>query len=117
MAGPMVQRTLRDQHANGSWLLNPPARDRHATFDAVFILWQLGQGRADCREAIQRAERWVLSCRNTDGGFGHFPGSTSDADANYFQTGVLVMSGYLKPVSPLPKDPHLLSWGHLMPLP
>jgi hypothetical protein len=29
--------------ADGSWLLNPPARDRHATFDALFILSQLGQ--------------------------------------------------------------------------
>jgi hypothetical protein len=117
MATQMVERTLHDQHANGSWLRNPPARDRHATFDAVFILWQLGQGRADCRAAIQRAARWVLSCRNADGGFGHFPGSPSDADANYFQVGVLVMSGFLKPVDPLPKDARLLSWGHLMPLP
>jgi prenyltransferase beta subunit len=117
MSAEMVARTLRDQHPNGSWLLNPPARDRHATFDAVFILWQLGQGRPDCRKAIPRAERWVLSCRNPDGGFGHFPGSPSDADANYFQAGVLVMSGFLKPIDPLPKDAHLLSWGHLMPLP
>ncbi len=38
MSAEMIARTLRDQHANGSWLLNPPARDRHATFDAVFIL-------------------------------------------------------------------------------
>ena len=51
-----------------------------------------------------------------DGGFGHFPGSTSDADANYFQVGTLVMAGFLKPAEPLPKDPHLLSWGHLMPV-
>jgi geranylgeranyl transferase type-2 subunit beta len=117
LAGPMLERTLRDQHANGSWLLNPPARDRHATFDAVFILWQLGQGRADCQAAIRRAERWVLSCRNSDGGFGHFPGSPSDADANYFQVGVLVMSGFLKPAESMPRDARLLSWGHLMPLP
>jgi hypothetical protein len=26
------------------------------------------------------------------------------------------MAGFLKPADPLPKDPHLLSWGHLMPL-
>src|SRR5262245_57095766 len=32
----MVARVLRDQKPNGSWLLNMPARDRHATFDAVF---------------------------------------------------------------------------------
>ena len=114
MAAQMLARTLRDQHANGSWLLNPPARDRHATFDAVFILRQLGQSRVDCRQAIKRAEQWALSCRNADGGFGHFPGSRSDADANYFHVGLLVMSGFLRPVDPLPRDAHLLSWGHLM---
>jgi len=113
----MVARILRDQKPDGSWLLNMPSRDRHATFDAVFTLVQEGQGREDCRAAIERAARWALSCRNEDGGFGHFPGSTSDADAVYFQVGTLVMAGLLKPVDPLPKDPHLLSWGHLMPLP
>jgi len=117
LAAQMVERALRDQKPDGSWLLNPPARDRHATFDAVFTLSQLGHDREDCRAAIQRAARWVLACRNPDGGFGHFPGSTSDADAIYFQVGVLVMTGYLEPVTPLPKDAHLLSWGHLMPLP
>jgi Prenyltransferase and squalene oxidase repeat len=113
----IIARTLRDQNSDGSWLLNMPSRDRHATFDAVFTLHQLGSGRADCRAAIDKAARWALACRNADGGFGHFPGSTSDADANYFQIGTLVMAGILKPVDPLPKDPHLLSWGHLMPLP
>ena len=29
-AGAIVARALRDQKADGSWLLNPPARDRHA---------------------------------------------------------------------------------------
>ena len=33
----------------------------------------------------------------------------------FAKNGTLVMAGYLKPVDPLPKDPHLLSWGHLMP--
>ncbi len=111
----MVARVLRDQKPDGSWLLNMPSRDRHATFDAVFTLVHEGQGREDCRAAIDRAARWSLSCRNDDGGFGHFPGSTSDADAVYFHVGTLVMAGWLKPVDPLPKDPHLLSWGHLMP--
>jgi WD40 repeat protein len=96
--------------------LNQPARDRHATFDAVFTLLHEGHGRADCRAAIERAGRWALSCRTADGGFGHFPGSTSDADAVYFQVGTLVMAGVLKPVDPLPADPGLLSWGHLMPV-
>jgi len=112
----IVERTLREQNPDGSWFLNLPSRDRHATFDAVFTLLHEGQGRADCKAAIERAARWALSCRNEDGGFGHFPGSTSDADAVYFQVGTLVMAGFLKPADPLPDDPHLLSWGHLMPL-
>jgi WD40 repeat protein len=112
----MIARILRDQNANGSWFLNQPARDRHATFDAVFALLHEGHDRADCRAAIERAARWALSCRNPDGGFGHFPGSTSDADAVYFHVGTLVMAGFLKPAEPLPADPHLLSWGHLMPV-
>jgi geranylgeranyl transferase type-2 subunit beta len=113
----MLARVLRDQRPDGSWLLNMPSRDRHATFDAVFTLVQEGQGREDCRAAVERAARWALSCRNADGGFGHFPGSTSDADAVYFQVGTLVMAGWLKAADPLPPDPHLLSWGHLMPPP
>ena len=117
MAGQIIARALRDQKADGSWMLNLPSRDRHATYDAVFTLRQLGHGRADCQAAIQKAAQWVLTCRNADGGFGHFPGSQSDADANYFQVGTLVMAGFLKPVDPLPPDAHLLSWGHLMPLP
>jgi hypothetical protein len=59
----------------------------------------------------------VLTCRNADGGFGHFPGSPSDMDAVYFHVGTLVMAGWLRPVKPLPPDPHLLGWGHLMPTP
>jgi len=116
MAERIIERVLRDQKPDGSWFLNQPSRDRHATFDAVFTLRQLGHERADCRATIERATRWALSCRNPDGGFGHFPGSTSDADAIYFQAGTLVMAGYLKPAEPLPNDPHLLSWGHLMPI-
>jgi prenyltransferase beta subunit len=116
-ADAILKRVLQDQKPDGSWLLNPPARDRHATFDAVFVLRQLGKDDPRCRRAIEKAGRWALSCRNPDGGFGHFPGSPSDADAVYFQVGTLVMAGFLKPIDPLPKDPHLLSWGHLMPPP
>jgi geranylgeranyl transferase type-2 subunit beta len=116
-AQEMLYRIVRDQKPDGSWLLNMPSRDRHATFDAVFTLRQLGGGREDCRKAIERAGRWALSCRNADGGFGHFPGSTSDADAVYFHVGTLVMAGFLKRADPLPKEPELLSWGHLMPVP
>ena len=113
-AEEMVVRILRDQRPDGSWLMNMPSRDRHGTFDAVFTLHQEGSG-PECRKAIERAGRWALSCRNPDGGFGHYPGSTSDADAIYFQVGTLVMAGFLKPAEPLPPEPHLLSWGHLMP--
>lgn len=111
----MIERILRDQQPNGSWLMNKPSRDRHATFDAVFTLLHEGGDRVEVRAALDLAAKWALSCRNEDGGFGHYPGSTSDADANYFNVGTLVMAGYLQPVDPLPKDPHLLSWGHLMP--
>jgi geranylgeranyl transferase type-2 subunit beta len=116
-AREMLDRMVRDQKADGSWMLNLPSRDRHTCFDAVFALHQLGQGREDCRRAIERAARWVLTCRNADGGFGHYPGSPSDADAVYFHVGALVMAGFLKPADPPPADGHLLSWGHLMPLP
>jgi geranylgeranyl transferase type-2 subunit beta len=115
-AGAIVRRALRDQKADGSWLLNPPARDRHAGFDAVFTLKHLGGDAPACRQAIAKAAEWALSCRNPDGGFGHFPGSPSDADAVYFQVGTLVMAGFLKPAEPLPRDPELLGWGHLMPV-
>ncbi len=111
----MLKRVLNDQKADGSWMLNAPARDRHATFDAVFVLKQLGGDREDCQKAIAKAAAWALSCRNADGGFGHFPGSTSDADACYFHMGTLVMAGVLKPTHPLPPDCKLLGWGHLFP--
>jgi geranylgeranyl transferase type-2 subunit beta len=116
-APEMLKRIMREQKPDGSWALNPPARDRHGCFDAVFTLHQLGGKDPECKKAIQKAVDWVLTCRNADGGFGHYPGSPSDADAVYFHVGVLVMGGFLKPADPLPPDPHLLSWGHLMPLP
>lgn len=115
-AHAMVAQILRDQKPDGSWLLHMPARDRHATFDAVFTLRHEGKNTPECRAAVARAAQWALTCRNPDGGFGHFPGSTSDADAAYFQIGTLVMAGLLKPADPLPPDPQLLSWGHLMPV-
>jgi geranylgeranyl transferase type-2 subunit beta len=117
-AEAIVKRVLADQNANGSWFINPPARDRHATFDAAFTLRQLGGpgAPADVQAALRRAASWALTCRNADGGFGHFPGSPSDLDAVYFQVGTLVLTDWLKPVDPLPPDPHLLGWGHLMPV-
>jgi hypothetical protein len=115
-ADAMLNRVLRDQKADGSWMLNAPARDRHATFDAVFIVKQLGCDKPEAKKSLEQAAKWSLSCRNADGGFGHFPGSTSDADACFFHAGTLVMAGWLKPPVPLPKDAHLLGWGHLFPV-
>ncbi|MEX2214803.1 MAG: prenyltransferase/squalene oxidase repeat-containing protein [Phycisphaeraceae bacterium] len=112
----MVIRVLRDQAIDGSWFVNMPSRDRHATFDAVFTLKHEGASDPRSEEAIRRAAIWALSCRNEDGGFGHFPGSTSDADAIYFHVGTLVMAGFLDPADRLPPNPHLLSWGHMMPV-
>lgn len=114
-AEQILERALKDQHANGGWLINPPARDRHATFDAVFTLRHLGGQQERVRQAMAKATRWVLSCRNADGGFGHFPGSPSDMDAVYFHVATLVMTGWLPAAEPLPPDPHLLCWGHLLP--
>jgi hypothetical protein len=113
----MVERVLKEQSTDGSWLLNSFSRDRHATFDALFVLKHEGQSqhRDKIAQALGAATKWILACRNADGGFGHFPGSTSDADANYFQAGGLVMTGFLKPSNPIADDPHLLSWGHLLP--
>ncbi len=116
-ADAIVSRVLRDQKSDGSWLLNPPARDRHATYDAAFCLAQLGKDKPEVKQALEKAAEWALSYRNADGGFGHFPGSPSDADATYFQVGTLVLAGFLKPVEPLPKEPQLLSWGHVFPRP
>ena len=57
-AKEMVARILRDQKPDGSWLLNMPARDRHATFDAVFTLVQQRRRfTPPCRAAIRRARR------------------------------------------------------------
>ena len=83
----------------------------------MFTLRHLAHDRPEVKAALAKATRWVLTCRNADGGFGHYPGSPSDADAVYFQAATLVMAGYLKPTDPPPKDGHLLGWGHLMPPP
>jgi geranylgeranyl transferase type-2 subunit beta len=124
-AAAMVARALRDQQPNGGWQLFEPDWDVHACFDAVFVLRQLGGSldlpdpetarvAAACREAIARAVAWVMTCRNPDGGFGHFPGWHSDMDAVYFQFGTLIQAELIPGVrSDLP-DAHTLSWGHAM---
>jgi hypothetical protein len=82
----------------------------------VFTLKHLGGDSAACRQAIAKAAAWALRCRNEDGGFGHYPGSPSDADAVYFQVGTLVMAGFLRPANVPLRDAALLGWGHLMPV-
>ncbi|MGE3808731.1 MAG: prenyltransferase/squalene oxidase repeat-containing protein [Gemmataceae bacterium] len=116
-ADAMVAKTMRVQKPDGSWMLNLPSRDRHAGFDACFILKQLGKDTPEVKKSLARAAAWALECRNADGGFGHYPGSTSDIDACFFQIGTLVMAGWLPVADPLPAQPHLLGWGHLMPAP
>ena len=69
----MVSRILHDQKPDGSWLLNMPSRDRHATFDAVFTLVHEGQGREDCREAIRRAAKWARPAATRTADSGIFP--------------------------------------------
>src|SRR5262249_38227300 len=50
-ADAILARVMRDQQRDGSWLLNHPARDRHATFDAVFTLRHLGKGSKEVKAA------------------------------------------------------------------
>jgi geranylgeranyl transferase type-2 subunit beta len=116
-ASAILARVLRDQKSDGSWNIKQPDWDVHATFDACFVLRQLGGDRPEVRKALAKAGAWALTCRNADGGFAHFPGRPSDADAVYFQTGTLVLAGFLRPAEPLPKEPQLYGWGHLFPVP
>jgi len=109
----MVARVLRDQKPTGGWDVKEPDWDVHACFDAVFILRQLGGGDPKVRAAIGRGADWSLSCRNADGGFGHFPGRPSDMDAVYFQFGTLLQAGRVPGMLDLP-DAHTLGWGHAM---
>ncbi len=114
-AGFMVERVLREQQDDGSWHLFEKAWDVHACFDALFILKQLGdQQDPRIRKAYKKAHEWILSCRQPDGGFTHFPDETqSDMDAVYFQVGGLVESGYLKVGRDLNNE-EILGWGHAM---
>lgn len=113
-AEAMVERTLRDQTSEGGWNIKEPDWDVHACFDALFILRQLGGGSEACRQAIERSVPWVLSCRNPDGGFGHFPGRPSDVDAVYFQFGGLIQAEVIPGARYDLPDAHTLSWGHAM---
>lgn len=120
-ARAILAKTLSLQRRDGSFNAMPdPAWDVHATFDGCFIIRQLGARlgwKKAYTAALKAAGRFALSCRNRDGGFGHFPGYASDMDANYFHVGTLVMAGELKP-EPLPPDlARVLGWGHVFPAP
>src|SRR5260370_17899488 len=80
-ADAIVARVLRDQKPDGSWMLNPLARDRHSAFDALFCLAQLGGDKTEVKEAMRKAALWALACRHADGGFGHLPRSPPHAHA------------------------------------
>jgi geranylgeranyl transferase type-2 subunit beta len=113
-AAQIVERVLRDQRPDGGWHLKPPDWDVHACFDATFILRQLGENSDKCRAAINRAADWALSCRNADGGFGHYPGLPSDMDAVYFQFGTLIQADRIPGTNFNLPDAETLSWGHVM---
>jgi len=113
-AAQMVARVLRDQKPDGGWNIKEPDWYVHACFDAVFILRQLGGGTEPVRQAIAKAADWALSCRNPDGGFGHYPHWHSDMDAVYFQFGTLLQAGRIPGVRRDLPDGRLLSWGHAM---
>jgi geranylgeranyl transferase type-2 subunit beta len=114
-AKEMVDRVLNDQKSDGSWHLHKPAWDVHASFDALFILRQLGDpDDPRIKKAYQKATQWILKCHKPDGGFTHFPGEKiSDVDAVYFHAGGLVEAGYLQMKSGL-KNEEILGWGHAM---
>src|SRR5262249_58390437 len=113
-AAEMVERVLRDQKEDGGWNIKAPDWDVHACFDAVFILRQLGGDGEAVKAAINRGADWALSCRNPDGGFGHFPGRPSDMDAVYFQFATLIQAGRVPSALCDLRDAHTLGWGHAM---
>ncbi len=113
-AKAMVARVLRDQKPDGGWNIKEPDWDVHACFDAVFILRQLGENSEPVRQAIAKAADWVLTCRNADGGFAHYPKWHSDMDAVYFQFGTLIQAGRIPSAKLDLPDAHTLSWGHAM---
>jgi hypothetical protein len=55
-----------------------------------------------------------MTCRNPDGGFGHYPKWHSDMDAVYFQFGTLIQAGRIPGAKADIPDGHTLSWGHAM---
>ena len=113
-AQQMVQRAARDQRPDGGWNIKQPDWDVHACFDALFVLRQLGGDDPAVRAAIDKGGRWAMSCRNGDGGFGHFPGRPSDMDAVYFNFGAMIQAGLAPSAKTDLSDAHTLGWGHAM---
>jgi prenyltransferase beta subunit len=113
-AEAIVKRVLSDQRPDGGWHLKGPDWDVHACFDAVFILRQLSWNSPVSRAAINRAAEWVLTCQNSDGGFGHYPRWHSDMDAVYFQLGTLIQAERIPGANYDLPDAETLSWGHAM---
>jgi prenyltransferase beta subunit len=113
-AEAMVSRVLRDQKQDGGWNIKEPDWDVHSCFDAVFVLRQLGGSEPRVKQAIAHGAEWSLTCRNPDGGFGHFPGRPSDMDAVYFQFGTLIQAGRVPGAWHDLSDGQTLGWGHAM---
>src|SRR5687767_15588189 len=113
-ARAMVDRTIKDQKPDGGWNIFEPDWDVHACFDALYILRQLGGDAPQVTKAIDKGAGWAMSCRNPDGGFGHFPSEHSDMDAVYFQFGSLVQAGRIPGVRTDLPDAHTIGWGHAM---
>jgi hypothetical protein len=105
---------LRDQKPDGGWNIKAPDWDVRACFDAVFILRQVGEDDDVVRAAISKGADWAFSCRNADGGFGHFPGRPADMDAVYFQFATLIQAGRVPSARRDLADAHTLGWGHAM---
>ncbi len=114
-ANVMIDRVLEDQKEDGSWYLWEPELDVHASFDALFILKQLGDPQDPrINEAYEKATNWIMTCHRPDGGFTHFPEEKiSDVDSLYFHVGGLVQSGQLQVSKDLTNE-EILGWGHAM---
>jgi prenyltransferase beta subunit len=120
-AREILARTLALQKRDGSFNRMPDRSwDVHATFDACFIVRQLGWmlgWEEEYGQALEKAGLYAASCGNADGGFGHFPGRPSDMDATYFHAGTLVMADIL-PRRVIPRNlARVLGWGHVFPDP
>src|SRR5260370_6512937 len=72
-AKEMVARILRHQKPDGSWLLNMPGPDRHATFDALLTFPHEGKKSPQRRAALAQAANWSPSCPEPHGRLRRLP--------------------------------------------